>query len=91
MFEVALRARYPNRCDLGFARLGKPHEAMFKEALRRSGTRDMVVIGDQVDTDVRGARAFGLDCALASTGVTAVELMSLAPELRPTHRLRSLA
>jgi HAD superfamily hydrolase (TIGR01450 family) len=91
MFEAALRARYPNRRDLGFARLGKPHEAMFKEALRRSGTRDMVVIGDQVDTDVRGARAFGLDCTLVSNGVTALELMSLAPELRPTHRLRSLA
>lgn len=60
MFEAALRVRYPQRTDLQFARLGKPYEALFAEALRRSETRDMVLVGDQLETDIQGARAFGL-------------------------------
>ena len=64
MFEAALALRYPERADLQFLRLGKPYAAIFDEALRRSGTRDMVMIGDQLATDIRGAREFGLDAAL---------------------------
>jgi glycerol-1-phosphatase len=91
MFEAALGLRYPGRDGLRFTRLGKPHPAIFAEAVRRSGTRDMVVVGDQIETDVRGARAFGLDAVLVSTGVTAGALDGTPPELRPTYRLRSLA
>jgi glycerol-1-phosphatase len=90
MFEAALRLRYPGRDDLRFTRLGKPHPEIFAEALRRSGTRDMVVIGDQIETDIRGARAFGLDAVLVSTGVAAGSLDIVPPDLRPTYRLRSL-
>ena len=50
LLESALKLRYPERDDLHFIRLGKPHEAIFAEALRRSGTRDMVMIGDQLET-----------------------------------------
>jgi HAD superfamily hydrolase (TIGR01450 family) len=90
MFEAAMQLRYPQRTDLRFARLGKPHEAMFAEALRRSGTRQMVVIGDQLETDVRGARAFGLDAVWISTGVTANAATAGPDHLRPTYRMRSL-
>ena len=87
MFEEALAARYPRRKDLRFTRLGKPYPAIFAEALRRSGTRNMVMIGDQLETDIRGARDFGLDAALVEGGVTA---SSGTDEIRPTWRLRSL-
>ena len=90
MFEAALQARYPNRSDLQFVRLGKPHSAMFEEAFRRSNTRNMVVIGDQLETDIRGARAFGLDSALVATGVTQSSVADLPAETRPTYRLLSL-
>ena len=90
MFESALALRYPNRDDLRFVRLGKPHPAIFSEALRRSGTKDMVMIGDQLETDIQGANAFGLDSVLIDTGVT-VSSVEMAPEhLRPTFRMRSL-
>ena len=91
MFEAALRLRYPSRRDLTFERLGKPHEAIFAEALRRSGTRDMVMIGDQLETDIRGARAFGLDAVLVATGVTPDGAAGVPAEIRPTYLLRSLA
>src|SRR5207247_3567269 len=87
MFESALEARYPDRTDLRFVRLGKPHGAMFEEAVRRSGTRNMIVIGDQLETDVAGARAFGLDSVLVDSGVTGA---SSTPRLPPTYRMRSL-
>ncbi len=91
MIEAALQLRYPDHSSLKFDRLGKPHPAIFEEALKRSGTMDMVMIGDQLETDICGAKAFGLDCALVSTGVT--DLSSgdpAAQHLPPTYLLKSL-
>jgi HAD superfamily hydrolase (TIGR01450 family) len=90
MFETALQARYPHRHDLRFIRLGKPHAAIYAEARRRSGTANMVMIGDQLDTDIRGARTFGLDAALISTGVTSIIPATTPPDLWPTYRLHAL-
>lgn len=90
MFEAALQARYPERTDLQFVRLGKPHAAIFAEALRRSGTRNMVMFGDQLSTDIRGARSFGLDAVLVSTGVTGTIPPETPAHLYPTYRLPSL-
>jgi HAD superfamily hydrolase (TIGR01450 family) len=88
MFEGALQARYPERSNLHFTPLGKPHAAIFAEARRRSGTAHMVMIGDQLTTDIRGARAFGLDAALVSTGVAHAIPATLPAHLWPTYRLR---
>jgi HAD superfamily hydrolase (TIGR01450 family) len=90
MFEGALEARYPGRPPLRFARLGKPEAPMFAEALRRTGTRDMVVLGDQLETDIRGARSFGLDSALVQTGGAPATLEGVPADLRPTYIVRSL-
>jgi HAD superfamily hydrolase (TIGR01459 family) len=90
MFEAALALRYPERADLRFLRLGKPHTAIFEEALRRSGTREMVMIGDQLATDIRGARDFGLDAALVAGGISTGIPASLPVHLRPTHLLSRL-
>ena len=90
MIEAALRLRYPDRDQLGFARLGKPHAAMFQEALRRSGTRDMVMIGDQLETDIRGANAFGIDSVLIDTGVTPINTVDSSGRNHPTYRLADL-
>jgi len=48
------------------------------------------MIGDQLDTDIRGARTFGLDAALISTGVTSTIPASTPPDLWPTYRLPAL-
>ncbi len=90
MFEAALALRYPDRPDLRFVRLGKPHTAIFEEALRRSGTRDMVMIGDQLETDIQGANAFGLDSVLMATGVTRSTAPRVPDVPRPTYHMRSL-
>ena len=90
LFEAALELRYPGRSELRFERLGKPHPAMFEEARRRSGTSDMVMIGDQPETDIRGANAFGIHSALVDTGIAENPAAPLPAELRPTYHLRGL-
>lgn len=90
MFEAALNLRYPDLSNLRFVRLGKPHPPIFTEALKRSGSRDMIMIGDQLETDIRGANAFGIDSVLITSGVSASGMTFLTEDLRPTYRMRSL-
>lgn len=92
IFESALALRYPRRLDLKFTRLGKPRPAIFAEAARRTGTRDMIMIGDTPDTDIRGANGFGIASALVDTGIAALGASTALPKSdAPTYRLRSLA
>jgi HAD superfamily hydrolase (TIGR01450 family) len=85
--EAALAARFPERRDLRFERLGKPHRPIFEEAFRRAGTRAVVLVGDSLETDVRGAREAGIDSAFIATGVSRVPA---APDPLPTWLLASL-
>ena len=90
LLEAALELRYPGRPELRFEPLGKPHPAMFEEARRRAGTSDMVMIGDQPETDIRGANGFGIHSALVDTGIAENAAAPLPAEVRPTYYLRGL-
>lgn len=71
LVERALGVRYPD-APPRFVALGKPHRAIFDVALRRLGlsTADRVVmVGDQLETDIRGAAAIGIDSVLVRSGV----------------------
>jgi inorganic pyrophosphatase len=50
--------------------VGKPSEFAFQLVLDTMGLakRDVVMVGDKVPTDVRGAKDFGMACALLRTG-----------------------
>ena len=69
LLEAALARRYPGR-ELCFTRLGKPHTPIFEQARRRAGTDHMIMIGDQLETDIAGACAAGIDSALLLSGVS---------------------
>lgn len=88
MFEGALALRYPE-APPRFERLGKPARAIFDEAAARLGTRDAVMLGDQLHTDIAGARDAGLPSALVLTGVTSREALARS-DVRPTWVLESL-
>jgi len=90
ILEAALQRRYPDRPELKFTRLGKPHAAIFHEALKRSGTMEMVMIGDQLETDIRGAVEFGLDSVLVNTGIAKLNPDDVNTSLQPTYYLNSL-
>lgn len=86
IFEAALELRYPERDDLHFVRLGKPFSPIYQAAVDKLGTRRLLMIGDQLRTDILGANHFGIDSALVDTGVTR---WNEAATIRPTFRLRS--
>ena len=48
------------------------------------------MIGEQLETDIAGARAAGIDSALIATGVSSADLSDIDPALRPNYWLQSL-
>jgi HAD superfamily hydrolase (TIGR01450 family) len=50
--------------------VGKPDPQMFRTALDRLGPGRALVVGDRVESDLKGAAAAGLDAAIVLTGVS---------------------
>lgn len=70
---------------------GKPETPLHDEAVRRTGARDPVVVGDRLDTDVEGANRARVASLLVLTGVsTPVDLVLAGPPGRPTYVSRDL-
>ena len=55
--------------------------------MAQAGTRDAVMIGDQLETDIRGAKSLGLAAALVGWGITAALPEALPDEIRPDYLL----
>ena len=68
ILEASLARLFPERAPR-FTCLGKPNAAMFEQARRLAGTDNLVMVGDQLETDIRGANAAGIDSVLVETGV----------------------
>ncbi len=91
LLEQALERVFGPREALRFSRLGKPHPPLLEEAIARAGSRDVVMIGDQLETDIAAAERVGIASALVQTGLSvARDRDGLLREIRPTYRLRSL-
>ena len=91
LFESAIAERYQCRLDLKFTRLGKPHPAMFEEAIRQCGTRSMAMIGDNPGTDIRGANHAGITSVLMEMGLSSLDPSLLPEPDRPKYRILSLS
>jgi HAD superfamily hydrolase (TIGR01459 family) len=94
LIEAALARRFPAH-RLAFVHLGKPAPHLFAEAARRLGLAParLVMIGDQLETDIAGARAAGIDACLLA-GVSSWEHAQHAEgaiEVAPTWLLDKLA
>ncbi|MDR3069844.1 MAG: HAD-IIA family hydrolase [Propionibacteriaceae bacterium] len=64
---------------------GKPFTPMMEEAVRRTGAKRPIFVGDRVDTDIAGANAAGIDSLLVFTGVHGkADLVSAKENARPT-------
>ena len=87
LIEAALARRFPGR-DLRFDQIGKPAPHLFAEGQRRLGGVSVVMIGDQLETDIAGARAAGIDAALVDGGVSRADP---AGRISPTYLLASIA
>jgi ribonucleotide monophosphatase NagD (HAD superfamily) len=87
IFEAAIRIRYLHQTDLTFIPLGKPEQGLFEEAFHRCGTNNLVMIGGQIETDIRGACTFRIDSVLFNSGLTDTYIEALPARSRPTHLL----
>lgn len=90
LMEAALARRFPGHPGARFVGLGKPFPPLFLAAIEKLGTRDLVMIGDQLETDICGARGVGLDAALIGTGVARAQIAPTDPASAPTYWLPSL-
>lgn len=95
MIESALTRLFGDNPRHRFVRLGKPFAPIFEEARRRAGAeRSLVMIGDQLETDIAGANSYGIDSAVVTTGINRLHttrgLSSLPLETRPTYLLESI-
>ena len=63
---------------------GKPFRPIFDQALHQLGISKPLMVGDRIDTDIRGAKSAGIDSACVLTGIaTRKELIGAKPEDRP--------
>lgn len=63
--------------------VGKPEPQIFRTALDRLGDGRALVVGDRLDSDLKGAAAAGLDGAIVLTGVTSSDQATAASDPAP--------
>jgi glycerol-1-phosphatase len=65
---------------------GKPEPALHAEAVQRTAAQRPLVVGDRLDTDIRGAVRAGADSLLVLTGVVDLAGLVAAPQgSRPSY------
>lgn len=70
---------------------GKPEVAIFDEAFERFGSRNALMIGDRLDTDILGANRAGIPSVLVLTGIDkAKQVLAASLDERPIYILDDL-
>ncbi len=94
LLERALHLLHGPDEALVASKLGKPYSPIFEETIRRAGTDNVVMIGDQLETDILGANRAGIASAVVTTGINRRArpgVFSEVPdELTPGYILASL-
>lgn len=90
LLEAALARRFPAMA-LRFVHLGKPEPLLFATAAQQLGLEParLVMIGDQLETDIAGARAAGCACALLG-GVSSWDHARATSKVTPDFLLAQL-
>nr|WP_233614336.1 HAD-IIA family hydrolase [Leucobacter edaphi] len=71
---------------------GKPETPIFEAAFDRFGTRNALMLGDRLDTDIKGARAAGIPSLHVLTGVDRPkQLVAASRDMQPDFIVASLA
>jgi HAD superfamily hydrolase (TIGR01450 family) len=94
ILEQALKRLHGIHETLVATKLGKPYSPIFTEAVKRAGSPNVAMIGDQLETDILGANRAGIDSVVVTTGINRriapEEFIEVADELAPRYILASL-
>ena len=94
LLEEALLRLHETHDVLRASKLGKSYPSIFIEAVRRAGSDNAVMIGDQLETDILGANNAGLDSAVVTTGINKRsdpnDFKDMPDKLTPRYILTSL-
>ncbi|MFK7823554.1 MAG: HAD-IIA family hydrolase [Oligoflexales bacterium] len=85
--ESALSLRFGGQQEY-FERLGKPYLPIFEKAKKLAMGTNMVMIGDQLVTDIKGANNAGIDSVLIGTGITSLQQGQISA-IKPTYFIES--
>ena len=70
---------------------GKPETPIYETAFERFGTRNALMIGDRLDTDIKGASAAGIPSLHVLTGVDRPkQLVAASRDMRPDYIVATL-
>lgn len=69
LIETALKGRFAHQAPT-FERLGKPFAPIFDAAKKRFPGKSLVMIGDQIETDIIGAKQAGIPTVLILSGIS---------------------
>lgn len=85
MFESALERLF--RRPFRFQPVGKPQPYLYELGLAELGlpAERVVMIGDQLETDIAGALGVGLSAVLIGTGVSTLDEATFRREPRALH------
>ena len=71
---------------------GKPETPIYETAFERFGSRNALMLGDRLDTDIKGAVAAGIPSLLVLTGVDRPkQLLAASRDMQPDYIVASLA
>ncbi|MFD2673694.1 HAD-IIA family hydrolase [Gulosibacter bifidus] len=70
---------------------GKPETPLFETAVERFDAKSALMIGDRLDTDIKGAKRAGIRSALVLTGIDGPkQLIAAGPDERPDYILEDM-
>jgi 4-nitrophenyl phosphatase len=72
--------------------IGKPHPLIYQIAARKLGydPKELIIIGDSLETDIKGGQALGISTCLVITGVTSREQLDES-NIKPDYVVNSLS
>lgn len=85
ILEESLKIRFGSLTGSFMVRLGKPFSPIFDAAIEIAKTKKLLMVGDQLQTDIAGANNYGIESLLVTTGLTPESMLNQIPkELTPT-------
>ena len=87
IIEEAIKYNFPTWTNYKLFRIGKPYKYLFEIVYKLTLTNNMVMLGDQIMTDIKGANQFGIDSVLINPQNQILKSQELDADLMPNFTM----